>query len=363
MSDDHLHSALTDRGATWAPFAGISVVTHFGDPGREWRAAREGCAVFPAGYRHCLVATGEDRVAFLQGLLSNDVKRLTAGQGVYAASLTQTGKVVSDLRVYADPDRLLLDLVAWRADALRTHLQRFLVADDVELGPCADAQPLLQLQGPFASAVAGEALGLDLLPTAPLAHVRLSFDGSPVRVVRVAEGGADGVLICGPASAAGPLLDACRAAGAAAAGMEALNALRIEAGSAWAGVDMDEETLLLETGCEAAASFTKGCYLGQEVVERIAARGHVNRRLAGLLLEGAALPARGTALMADGRDVGYVTSSVRSPLLGRGIALAIIHRKHGVAGTRLQIGADGESGIVTALPFDGALRQEEDGET
>jgi len=360
MSSGDLNNILTERGATWGRFAGISVVTHFGDPAREWRAAREGCAAFPAGYRHWLAATGDDRVAFLQGLLSNDVKRLREGEGVYAASLTQTGKVVSDLRVYAEAERLLLDVLAWRADALRAHLERFLVADDVELGPCVDAQPLLQLQGPFAGAVVGEALGLAVLPALPLAHIGLSFNGAAVRVVRVAEGGGEGLLLCGPASEAGPLLDACRAAGAAAAGMEALNALRVEAGIAWAGLDMDEETLLLESGCDAAASFSKGCYLGQEVVERIAARGHVNRHLGGLLLEGDALPERGAALMADGRDVGYVTSAVWSPLLRRGIALAIIHRKHGIAGVRLQIGADGESGIVTALPFDGALRQEED---
>lgn len=337
------------RGATVAPFEGIPVVLHFGDVEREWRAAHEGAALVPALYRRLLSASGGDRVDFLQGMVSNDVRGLTAGGGLYAALLNQTGKVVTDLRLYAAADRLLLDVLAWREAALRESLQRFLVADDVELEPATD-QPLLQIEGPLAAAVVGEALGVAAVPSAPLAHATTVFAGAALRVVRASEAGGEGVLICGPADVAAALFDACREAGAIPAGLAAIDRLRIESGIAWPGIDMDETTLIMETGRESAISYTKGCYLGQEVVERIAARGHVNRQLAGLVLDGEALPARGTALLADGRAVGYVTSAVRSPLLQRPIALAIVQCKHATQGERLEV-ADGAAATIAALPF------------
>lgn len=337
------------RGAVAESFEGVPVVRDFGDPEREWRAAHEGAAVVPACYRRLLAASGGDRVDFLQGMVTNDVRDLAPGAGVYAALLNQTGKVITDLRLYADADRLLLDVLAWRETALRENLERFLVADDVEIEPAA-AQPLLQLEGPLAAAVAGEALGSAALPATPLAHAAAVFGGAALRVVRASEAAGDGILICGPAAIAAALFDACREAGAVPAGLAAIDRLRIEAGIAWPGIDMDEGTLIMETGRAAAISFDKGCYLGQEVVERIAARGHVNRQLAGLLLDGERLPERGAALLAAGRQVGYVTSAVRSPLLQRPIALAIVQCKHATQGERLEV-ADGGAATITALPF------------
>ncbi len=349
---------LTARGAILAPFEGIELIAHFGDVDREWRAAREGAAMFPATHRRVLAATGGDRVEFLQGMLSNDVRAIGAGTGCYAALLNQTGKVVTDLRVYADADRLLLDVLAWRAMALRESLERFLIADDVELADASD-QPLLQLEGPMARAVVGEALGTTALPATPLSHVTTEFAGERLRVIDVSEVDRDGVLVCGPADLTLRLFDACREAGATPAGMAALDRLRIEAGVAWPGIDMDESTLIMETGRDAALSFSKGCYLGQEVVERIAARGHVNRRISGLLLDGDVLPARGTALLAEGRPVGYVTSVARSPLLERPIALAMIQIKHGTVGERLERADDATVATVAALPFAPSASEEE----
>ena len=357
MSDDPA-AALATRGAVTAPFEGLDLVAHFGDPDREWRAAREGAALFPAGYRRLLAATGGDRVDFLQGMVSNDVKALAAGAGCYAALLNQTGKVVSDLRVYADAERLLLDVVAWRAAPLREALERFLIADDVELADATE-QPLFQLEGPLARAVAAEALGVEALPQAPLAHATVVFSEERLRVIAASEVEGDGILICGPAAAALVLFDACREAGGVPAGLVALDRLRIEAGVAWPGIDMDETTLIMETGRDAALSFTKGCYLGQEVVERVAARGHVNRRISGVLLDGDALPARGTALLAEGRPVGYVTSATRSPLFERPIALAMIQIKHGTVGERLQRADGAGEATVVALPFTPSGSEEE----
>lgn len=350
-------AALAARGARLDVFEGERLPLDFGDAAREWRAAREGAAVVPATYRRLIAATGDDRVAFLQGMLSNDVNGLAAGAGVYAAALDQTGKVATDLRVYAEADRLLLDVVAWRAALLRERLERYLVADDVELAAPDGEVPLVQLEGPLSAAVAREALGLAALPEAPLAHRATTVAGAPGRVVRASEVEREGILICGAPAALAPLLDACREAGGTWAGLQALDTLRIEAGVAWPGRDMDETTLIMETGREAAVHFRKGCYLGQEVVERIAARGHVNRRLRGLLLSSTALPPPRTPVVADGREAGYVTSATRSPLLGRAIALAYIHRKHWEPGERVRVG-DADA-VVAALPFDRAPNEED----
>lgn len=345
--------ALRDRGAVLEAFQGLTLPAHFGDTAREWRAAREGGAVFAAGFRAHLAATGEDRVAFLQGMLTNDVKALAPGQGAYAAILDLQGKVVSDLRVYAQAERMLLDFVAWRCATAREALERFIVADDVELAPGDDESPLIGLEGPLARAIAAEALGVSGLPEAPYGHTGTAFQGEPVLVIATSEIDADGVLLCGPPRCGLPLFDACVEAGAHPIGMQALNALRIEAGVPWAGIDMDETVLLMETGRRSAISFTKGCYLGQEVIERIAARGHVNRHLMGVVLDGDVLPAPRARLLVDGRAVGYVTSAVRSPWLDRTIGLALVHRTHAVAGERVGV----ESGdavlpaTIAALPF------------
>ena len=347
--------ALLARGAVLAGFQNLTLPAHFGDVGGEWRAAREGGAVFCAGFRGVLAATGEDRAVFLQGMLSNDVAALAPGQGTYAALLDQQGKVVSDLRVYVEGERILLDAVRWRCPVLQAALERFIVADDVELAVGEDETPLVGLEGPLARAIAGEALGTNDLPQAPYGHTRIGFQGVSVLAVTASEVDGHGMLLCGPPRSAPALFDACVEAGARPLGMEALNALRVEAGVPWAGIDMDETVLMLETGRDAAISFTKGCYLGQEVVERIAARGHVNRHLVGAVLEGTTLPTIGARLVADGREVGYVTSAARSEALGRVIALAMVHRKHSAPGERVVIddGGAATDATVSALPFAG----------
>jgi folate-binding protein YgfZ len=348
-----LERALRARGAVLDTFQGLTLPANFGDVGREWRAAREGAAVYAAGFRTFIAATGDDRVSFLQGMLTNDVKALAVGQGVYAAFLTVQGKVVSDLRVYALPDRLLLDVVKWRRAPFEAALEKFIVADDIELA-ASEQQPLLGLEGPLARTLAGQALGLTDLPRTPYAHVRASFEGEPLLVIAASELERDGLLLCGPPTSAPPLFAALLEAGAQPLGMQGLDILRVEAGVPWPGIDMDESTLMMETGREAALSFTKGCYLGQETVERIAARGHVNRLLTGVVLDGDVLPPRGAKLFADEREVGHVTSPVRSEALGRVIGLAMVQRKHATPGERLAVETGGASttAIVSPPPFE-----------
>jgi folate-binding protein YgfZ len=340
------------RGARFGEILGCTLPVEFEGVEKEWRAGREGCVVFDAGLRALTAASGADRVTFLQGMLSNDVKLLETGCGVDALVLTQQAKIVTQVRVYADADRIVLDSFVWHAGLLRESLERYLVADDVELTTPTDERPLLGFEGPLAAGVLTEVLGDPRLPKEPLAHVRSAYQAKPIRVVRASELSGDGFLICGDASVAASLFDACCEAGAQPMGLRALDVLRVERGVPWPGIDTDESVLAMELPLEHAISFKKGCYLGQEVVERVSARGHVNRKLAGLLVEGDRVPPARAAIRAEGVEAGYVTSAARSPQFGV-IALAIVHRRSLEPGTRVEVEIDGGSAgaRVTSLPF------------
>lgn len=336
-------------------FLGQLLPAHFGSVEQEWRAATQSCAVLDASFRRLVAVTGGDRVAFLHGMLTNDIKALGPGRGVRAAQLDQSGKIVSDLRVYAEPARLLLDVLTQREAAMTENLERYLIADDVVISPLLGEEvPLLALEGPCAAEVTTRMLRESVPDTSPLDHWQGECAGVSVRVVAASEVGARGYLLCGPGDAAGALFAAACAAGAQPMGMEALEVLRVEAGVPRYGQDMDETCLIMEVGLSEAISFRKGCYLGQEVVERIAARGHVNRRLVGLTVEGTAVPAAGSPVMLRDRQVGHITSAVWSLALRGVAALGYVHRSCCESGVRLGVASDGGPlhAVVAQLPFE-----------
>jgi folate-binding protein YgfZ len=286
-------------------------------------------------------------------MLSNDVARLQPGQGTYAALLTQQGKIVSDVRVYVLTDEMWLDVPATRVAAVRESLERYIIADDVEFVDAPCWQPLVAVEGPQAGrvilAVTGEAAD-DLVP---FAHREFTFDGSHVRITAVSHTGERGYLICGDAAPAARLWEQCHAAGAEPVGMETLDVLRIEAGIPWHGRDMDDSTLIAEAGLDAAISYKKGCYLGQEVVERVAARGQVHRKLVGLVCEGRRVPSADAKLMSGGKEVGWITSATWSIARSAVIALGYVRREHWEPGSEVQVVLpDGTlAAHVAGLPF------------
>ncbi len=306
----------------------------------ELAAATSGCAIFTLNHRTLIEATGDDRAEFMQGMLSNDIKQLQEWQGCEAAFLTDSGKVVATPRVHCRADRLLLDCLVWRADILVTGLNKFLVADDVELGVAQDIAPLVSLEGPKAVELADRVFGGDHKGLASGSAVKAELGGVAVEVVRFSEIGGDGLTVFGPSESRQATVDACRTAGATVAGLDALQILRVEAGIAWAGVDMGEDTLLMEIGLDNAISRTKGCYLGQEVVERVSSRGQVQRTLQGFLIDaaiGSLEPLPMDVKTAAGATVGRVTSAVESSRLGGTLALGLLHRK-GRSGDDLVVG-------------------------
>lgn len=339
-------------GAVFVPSTDGALPARFTTVQEEWTAVRRRCGLLDAGFRALLRLTGGDRVTFLQGMVSNDVARLKDGEGTYAALLTQQGKLVSDLRVYILPEELWLDVPAARAAAVRENLERYIIADDVEFAE-SSATPLVAIEGPQADRVLLAVSGESVAGLPAFTHRELTFDGATIRAAATTHTGERGYLLFGDAAAGSRLWQHCRAAGAEPVGMEALDVLRVEAGIPWHGRDFDDDTLISEVGLETAISYKKGCYLGQEVVERVAARGQVHRKLVGLLCDGQHVPPADTKLMRDGKEVGWITSAVWSPARETVIALGYARRECWDVGTEAQVAlANGTvAARVVALPF------------
>jgi len=344
------------HGATLINDRGIELPERFTDPLVEYQAVREKAGLIDLSFRTQVRMTGEDRISFLQGMISNDVKALQPSAGCAATLLTEQGRIVADLRVYALASALLLDVDTRSKEKMTEALSRFIIADDVEMEDMSEQQVTLAIQGPAAARVLA-AVGLALALDKPFQHQEVDFAGTTARVIRVSDTGEDGYELLVPAEHVEQcwvmLLTTGEPLGLRPVGLAALHMLRIEAGIPWYGLDMDEARIVLEVGLEHAISFKKGCYLGQEVVERTTPRGHVNRKLSGLLLHSDTLPASGTKLFHDTQEVGWVTSSAQSPRFGHPIALGYVRREHLTPGTPLRIDSHGTAVIaeVTTLPF------------
>lgn len=350
---NELRDLQARNGAVFGDVDGRTLPLRFGQVRDEWAAVRQRCGLMDAGFRALWRLTGGDRVAFLQGMITNDVAKLPAGAGTYAALLTIQGRVIADARVYVLAEELWLETVADHAAAVHESLDRYIIADDVELAESGEWSPLVVIEGPQAARVLLAVVGESMTDLAALAHREVGFDGTRVRIAAVSHSGAPGYIVFGPPALAPRFWAHCQAAGAEPVGMEALDVLRIEAGIPWPGRDMDESTLIAEVGIDAAISFSKGCYLGQEVVERVAARGQLQRKRVGLLCAGDAPPPSEAKVLHEGKEVGHVTSAAWSPYRGQVIAMAYVRREAWAEGTELAVVTDGDTmaARVCLLPF------------
>jgi folate-binding protein YgfZ len=378
-----LHQSL---GASFASVNGLEVVADYGNLLAEHAALRASAGVLDLSFRGRLCLTGADRVRFLHGQITNDVRNLRVGEGCYAALTTAKGRMQSDLNVFVLPDELLLDFEPGLTATVVQRLEKYIVADDVQVVDVAPHYGLLSVQGPEAGAVVralgffaeapSQAFGSMKASDATLGeiylmnHARLAGSRRREEADKVAPS-AEFRLLTSAATAAGfdlfvpadslgavadKLIAAAKAVGGRGCGWSAIEIARIEAGIPRFGVDMDESNLPQECGIEAlAVSYTKGCYLGQEVINRIHSIGHVNRELRGLrLTEGLNnLPVKGDRLFKDDKEVGYITGAVFSPSLAAQIALGYVRREAGAVETELLISTregEGKARIVD-LPF------------
>lgn len=322
------------------------------DQTREYEAARRAVALFDRSALGKVTVTGRDRLAFLQGMLTNDVKALAPGQGAAAAFLDAHGKVMALLVVYAATDQVLIELPAQMTAKTLETLDHFLISEKAYFEAADEAFAILSLQGPGARALL-EGLAERPIELPPYAHVEVAIAGAPARVINRAEGPAPGFHCWIPAEHAEAARTAVLAAGAAPAGAATLEVLRLEAGQPWYPQDVDASVIFPETRLDALVSFTKGCYIGQETVARVKYRGHVNRALSGLVVEGDRVPDAGARVVVDGADVGRVTSAARSIALGRPIALGYVRREHFEPGTAVTVidTAGAQPARLSALPF------------
>jgi glycine cleavage system T protein len=347
----------TSNGAVFFERDGWAMPSHFGSVEAEYAAVRSAAGLIDRCHRGLLQLTGPDRLSFLQGMLSNDLRTLKPGEGQHAAVLNQHGKVLGDVRVLQSENSFYLILWESIKDKIVDHLNRYLVADEVEIADRSAEYGILSIQGPQSKGLLQKLVGQAELPGRPTQHTVVDVGVAEICVVLDGDTGEVGFDLIIPVAAledvAQRATDVGKQLSAMWVGEQALDILRIEAGIPRYGIDFTEDNLLLETGLDHAVSFTKGCYLGQEVIERIRSRGHVNRKLVGLFIDGRTAASPGAAICAAAKEVGSITSSVYSPSLGGLIALGYVHRDFWSAGTKLLVKHDNAliPAMVSDLPF------------
>ena len=351
---------LQAAGATIIERFGVEMAEHFGDPMGEYEAARRAAGLVDLSFRSLLEVTGGDRVRWLNGQITNDVKTLQADQGMLAAALDAKGHLLADLAVYGLPESIWVDLNRDRVETVATSFDRYIIADDVVVSTIEDRVAHLMVVGPRATGLVARVAGHEAAALSPWQHRQTQIDGVSARVIASRWLAMPGYDVLVPAERAGEAWAAFTRAGGPdglrPVGLAALERLRVEAGWPWYGVDFDESHLLMEALTRDHVSFTKGCYIGQEVVIRIEHQGHVNKRLCGLLLSGEAVPPAGSTLCLGGRKVGTVTSATFSPDLRRAIALGYVRHECWEPGTKLDLvsGDNSAQAEVTGLPIIGA---------
>jgi folate-binding protein YgfZ len=293
------------------------------DMTRGYQALREGTAWLDLSGRGKIRATGEDRARLLHAMSTNHVQRLQPGTGCYAFFLNAQGHILADVNIFCLPDHFLLDTEPETRRKVFEHVDKYIIADDVTLEDVTGKIATLSVEGPKAPETVSS-LGA---PTPHEAYVMVEWGG--LQVARLSATGATGFRFFLPTEEKADLIAKLESAGAAAAEAGDIRTVRLEYGRPRYGEDISESNLPHETQLMHALDFNKGCYLGQEIVERIRSRGHVNRLLVQLHLAGAGEPpAPGTKLTAESKEAGEITSAAISPAHGGAVALAYVRAEY-----------------------------------
>jgi len=328
----------------------------FGNVRAEFGALLAGCGVYGLSSRAKIVLTGSDRVRWLNGMVTNNIRDLALGHGVYAFLLNPQGHILGDLYAYNRGDSLMIDTDQSQSQKLLATFDHYIIMDDVEVVNVSDKLTAIGITG----AKVREALcaaGFEILELEPLQFVDVTWQNVAVTVVQGDNASVESYELWLSPDQVTLLQHALTKAGATPAGTTALELLRIAAGIPRYGQDIRERDLPQETEQQRALHFSKGCYIGQEIVERIRSRGNVHRKFTGFEVQGA-LPALGAKIQADGRDIGEITSVASLPLAGgdRPAALGYIRREIANPGTQVQAGST--QLLVAALPFPEVFRRE-----
>jgi len=345
-------------GATMDAASGVPL--SYGDLLAEYAAVREsGAGLIDLSSRGRMLVSGSEALAFLNGLITNDMKTLQENTWMPAAFPNVQGRLIASVRVLRLADQttptFLIDTEAATHDAVAKNIQRFTLAGDFHVNDITNETAHLTIQGYEAQSLMTTAVGNDAASLSASAAIRMRHERfGDLTVFPSTHTGADGFDLIVRNDQAAELWQTLQSHGARPVGHNALEILRIEAGIPRYGIDMDDSNVVSETGLDDAVSFTKGCYVGQEIIARIKYRGHVAKKLSGLLCGPAAGLQKGASIQAtDGKEIGRVTSVADSPQLGQTIALGYLKYDYLAAGTTVKIVSSDKSfpAVVTELPF------------
>ncbi len=336
---------LERAGARIGEFAGVATALSFGDTPGEFRALRQDAGLFDLGWRGKLVITGGDRIKWLNGMVTNNIRDLALDHGTYNFLLNAQGHILADMYLYNRGEYILLDTDQSQLAKVHEVLEQFVIMDDVELGDAGAKLSALGLAGPRAAEVLKRA-GIDVAALQPLQVADGTLGNAGISVVAKEHG----FEVWAGTAFTADIWDALLAAGATPVGAEARELWRISLGTPRFQVDIRERDLPQETRQERALNFSKGCYIGQEIVERIRSRGAVHRQFTGFWIQGP-LPEPGSKLQKDGKELGEITSAATLPMSTgpRSVALGYVRREAAASGTGLT--ANGATATVTELPF------------
>ena len=341
-----LHDALAAAGARFGQFGGAETAASFGDVAKEFTALKNGAATYDLGYRAKVMVRGNDRTRWLNGMVTNNIRDLAVGRGNYNFLLNAQGHILADMYVYNMGDYFMVDTDLDQKGLVLELFDKYIIMDEVEVIVC-DEVTAVGVAGANVDEVFGK-----FGPTPPREPLTVNFvdrNGEVSMLVRKDSKNGQECEIWAAAPNVAGQWSALVAAGATPVGYEALELARVAAGIPRFGVDIREKDLPQETAQQRALNFNKGCYLGQEIVERIHARGAVHRTLAGFeLQQGAVAP--GAKISSGGKEVGQVTSVAQLPNgTHRTLALGYVRREASLPGTEVEI--EGTKAKVSPLPF------------
>lgn len=341
------------RSLASAEYRGATSVARFGDPREEFPALLKGCGVYDLGFRARISITGKDRVRWLNGMVSNNIRDLEIGRGVYAFLLNPQGRILGDMYVFNTGESLIAQTDRSQIEKIMATFDHYIIMDDVELADISEKQVAIGLMGPQSREVLRNA-GIEIPAIQPLqvATARCNCGCECVECTVIGSDGPESYEIWLAPEDVYKTWQALIAAGAVPIGSEALEMQRVAAGVPFYGVDIRERDLPQETEQMRALNFNKGCYIGQEIVERIRSRGNVHRKFAGFLAEADAKISAGSKISADGKEVGEITTAAVLPIEGgeRSLGLGYIRREIGVPGREVMI--EGTKATVVALPVE-----------
>jgi len=352
-----LYTAQKEMGARFVNSQGWEMAQAYKEPSEESRQVREAVGLIDLSHHGAIKIGGTEAVQFLNGLVTNDMKTLEKGKGMRAAFLTAHGKVEAICRIFNLGDEYLVITDPQTHEKVFKYVFPFSYAGDFKVEDVSDQYRLLSVQGPKSLLVMKETCFEPVPSLAESDLLETIIGGQHVLVTRSSHTGEIGFDILAPASGLKDVWDFILLKGSFHSilpfGLAALDALRIEAGIPVYGIDIDDTNMMLETGISDVVSFTKGCYKGQEAVVMATHRGHISKKLSGLIMLNGEVPSPGSKIVKDGKEIGRITSALKSDTLGQAIALAYLKYGYFEPGNLVEVVSEplSFSAKVMDLPF------------